>query len=670
MRRLSHATSSLGVPATVALVLLIAVLPTSRPPATVATPGPSLGSLAVVPAAPRPAAGATLDNEGLTPTLAGFAWTKSTSPLFSSYAVFESTDGAGGPWALQANLTSTSENYSWAYALTPGGASWWEVKTWTDYLLIYSSSTSNVVEVEQPLDAHLVADQPGPSEVELNWTNNASYGGNVSFGSYELFESVNGSAPTQLEALTSVSDRNVAIDDLSAGTSYGFYAATLDWAGSAASHRTFATDSNSISVGTPAALQGTVQAEPGAVDVGQKVAFSCLGLGGVAPYSYNWSFGNGQLGNGSSPSYVYPTAGSFNATCSVQDGTRAVANSTALVVVSPTFHASVSVDDLRAAPGTVLKFTANTTGGPDAAGTLLWNFGDGSLSSSATPTHAFERPGEYNVSLTATDANGAIADAGLTVNVTSVVATAHGNLSEAQLGDPVGFSAAASGGAGGPYNYTWSFGDGTRGYGSALTHAFRTVGQFSPTVTARDALGGESVTNLTTVAVYGALTANISLSLTAPITGQTVDLSAVAAGGADEYTCAWGFGDGSKATGCTTSHSWSRAGTFTVNLTVTDPLAGTRTTSAKLVVSLARPSVGPTAAGPGPAPWFDSWLFVTLVALLLAAVVGLAYYLQRRRSSKLTKKPPEQSKCATCGAGVGHGTLVCPVCGRPTKRAP
>jgi PKD repeat protein len=51
--------------------------------------------------------------------------------------------------------------------------------------------------------------------------------------------------------------------------------------------------------------------------------------------------------------------------------------------------------------------------------TYNWTFGDGAVSSDPAPSHAFTAPGDYQVSVTAIDANGATASGSLTFTVSA-----------------------------------------------------------------------------------------------------------------------------------------------------------------------------------------------------------------------------------------------------------
>lgn len=88
-------------------------------------------------------------------------------------------------------------------------------------------------------------------------------------------------------------------------------------------------------------------------------------------------------------------------------------------------------------------------------------------------------------------------------------------------------------------------------------------------------------------------------SFTANATGLTLALDATAStaqGGASIAASAWDLGDGTTATGPTTTHTFTAAGTYTVTLTVTDSTGLTATTSRSVTLTAPPPAQGPVLA--------------------------------------------------------------------------
>ncbi len=89
-----------------------------------------------------------------------------------------------------------------------------------------------------------------------------------------------------------------------------------------------------------------------------------------------------------------------------------------------------------------------------------------------------------------------------------------------------------------------------------------------------------TVTQTVTVAGVASPTANFTLSPDAPGVNQQVFVDANASKAAPGRTITrydWNFGDGGFGSGVTESHRFTRAGAFTVSLTVTDSAGKTGT---------------------------------------------------------------------------------------------
>ena len=121
---------------------------------------------------------------------------------------------------------------------------------------------------------------------------------------------------------------------------------------------------------------------------------------------------------------------------------------------------------------------------------------------------------------------------------------------------------------------TWDFGDGTRDSGTTVSHSFRATGTFVVTMTVADAFNRTaSISQQITVGPGTNPTAAFTTSPAAPRVGEQVNFNAAASRPAPGRTIRsydWDFGDGTTGSGVTAQHSYSRSGTFTVTLVVTD----------------------------------------------------------------------------------------------------
>jgi PKD repeat protein len=94
------------------------------------------------------------------------------------------------------------------------------------------------------------------------------------------------------------------------------------------------TDILSGSTGSPQALSTSFTYTPATPNTGSAVAFTGSATGGKAPYSYSWSFGDGTLATGASPTHTFPKAGTYSVTETVTDSNSSTTTSTRQVTVS------------------------------------------------------------------------------------------------------------------------------------------------------------------------------------------------------------------------------------------------------------------------------------------------------------------------------------------------
>ncbi len=259
------------------------------------------------------------------------------------------------------------------------------------------------------------------------------------------------------------------------------------------------TDSNSVTESktvtesvNPAPSVNNPTASPNPTDVGVPVDFSTTVWGGVGALICNWSFGDSSSATGCSTSHLYVSPGPFYASVTVTDG---------LSITSPSKSVTVTVNDRPTVnfafgpsspfAGDVVTFTAIPTEG-NGPFSFSWDLGDG-FSASENPTiHAYDLPGNYDVTVTVTDNAGvtAIASYKMTVLIPPLAGDFTFSPASPSAGQSVNFTASATGGLP-PYNsLKWRFGDGSlEGTGNPATHAYATAMTFTVTLTFRDARG-------------------------------------------------------------------------------------------------------------------------------------------------------------------------------------
>jgi PKD repeat protein len=343
--------------------------------------------------------------------------------------------------------------------------------------------------------------------------------------------------------------------------------------------------------------------ETGGVNAPAAVSFTSTPSGGLAPYAYAWTFGDGTSGSGQNPVHTYAAAGTYIANLTVTDANGATASAAALTItIHGPLAATAGASPLAGDAPLTVAFTARGAGGT-APYTYSWAFGDGSTSTSQNPSHVYSGAGIFTATLTVTDASAATATATATVVVSpSLLASSSANVTTGAAPLAVNFTGATGGGLG-PFTYTWTFGDGQASTNQNPVHTFAAAGTYTVNLSVTDANLVRASAAPLTISVLVPLSANAS---SGPRSGDApfdVAFSGSAAGGAAPYSYAWTFGDGTTSTAQNPGHIFTAAGTYTVSLTVTD--AGARTASASALTITVSPVLNlsdSASTGGGDAP--------------------------------------------------------------------
>ena len=164
------------------------------------------------------------------------------------------------------------------------------------------------------------------------------------------------------------------------------------------------------------------------------------------------------------------------------------------------------------------------------------------------------------------------------------------NDSPTLLGGATAFTATIT--TGNNVTYTWSFGDGTSGSGTAQSHEYSTVGTYVAVVTAVNSRGTltKSVTvNVNDVGITGLQVTSSGVTVLGNSTRFTASVSV---GSNVVYT--WNFGDGNNAVGAKVTHNYAVIGNYTASVTATNN-AGSANKSTSVVVKTTEEFLPPTA---------------------------------------------------------------------------
>jgi PKD repeat protein len=232
-------------------------------------------------------------------------------------------------------------------------------------------------------------------------------------------------------------------------------------------------------------------------------------LGGTAPFEvvfdaskstdpddniveFKWDFdGDGQSdAAGTTASYVYKTAGSYNATLTAIDAADNESTNILVVrVAAQDLTARLTADTLEGNAPLAVTFDASASSYPDGQITSYeWDFGDGSpkLISAAKVSYKYDAIGTFTATVTAKASDGKTSTAELVINVRPIALQACFIPSLEQGNAPleVEFDPRCSQGA--VAKYLWDFGDGTTSRTRKPIHSFDKPGSYQVTLEVTD----------------------------------------------------------------------------------------------------------------------------------------------------------------------------------------
>ncbi|MHB9287018.1 PKD domain-containing protein [Halobacteriales archaeon Cl-PHB] len=219
-----------------------------------------------------------------------------------------------------------------------------------------------------------------------------------------------------------------------------------------------------------------------------------------------------------------------------------------------------------------------------------WDFdGDGEVDSdSTTPIATFAYPanGTSVATLTVTDAAGYSDTATVEIGVdgNEPVAEAGEDVS-VQPGETVTLDGSASTDDIGIASYEWDFGDDATDVGEVVTHVYADPGTYTVTLTVTDGVGNNDSDTLTVTIDGEKPTPDAGAQNRHGKVDEVLGFDASAStdnGGIASYQ--WTFGDGTTATGVTTSHAYDAADIYTVTLTVVDFAGNEASTDVEVTV--------------------------------------------------------------------------------------
>ncbi|MEQ9299361.1 MAG: Ig-like domain-containing protein [Cyclobacteriaceae bacterium] len=212
----------------------------------------------------------------------------------------------------------------------------------------------------------------------------------------------------------------------------------------------------------------------------------------VIPDTWFWQFGDGNTSTLQNPVHNYTSTGSFTVSLTIVDTITGISDMhTDLVEVSVVNAEFTGAPLFGCGPLTTTFSDGSSINGPGTIESSAWNFGDGSTSTDQNPSHTYNDPGVYTVSLTVTSSTGC-SNTRTRTNYVQVIGPDvdfqidPGYTPETCLPQNIPFKDLTIFGA--PIiSYTWDFGDGgtSSDFGNT-SHEYTTEGQFDVSLTVTD----------------------------------------------------------------------------------------------------------------------------------------------------------------------------------------
>ena len=141
---------------------------------------------------------------------------------------------------------------------------------------------------------------------------------------------------------------------------------------------------------------------PTSVQVGESATYAATVNEEEAdrPLSYQWRFGDGNIGSGLTASHTYSEPGTYTVSFTASNDVGEASESLTVEVTSlpqPAQIASVNANPNPAEAGQTVRFSSNVEGNSPI--TYSWSFGDGGSAMGQSPTYTYDEAGQYTARL-------------------------------------------------------------------------------------------------------------------------------------------------------------------------------------------------------------------------------------------------------------------------------
>ncbi|MBT3209164.1 MAG: PKD domain-containing protein [Bacteroidetes bacterium] len=284
-------------------------------------------------------------------------------------------------------------------------------------------------------------------------------------------------------------------------------------------------------------------------------------------YITTWDLGDGTIiTNQNIVNHTYPGSGTFTITYTVEDLNNPYCTESSTITIE-LGNCNIAAQLSWNAWGLEANFSTFNSSGYD----LVWDFGDTTFTNIATPAYTFDSTGTYYVSLLITEPGNPYCSDFIDTNIFVDACVSNGSFTYSGIELEIDFQTQYYWDTAN-YYIEWQFGDGS---GSVAyndnfpTHTYISSGQYNVTCIIQDLNDSNCAdTLIQTITVYPPCI--VDAAFTWIDNGDwSFDFSTITTYSGD-YTFEWNFGDGTSSTaGQAVNHIYNSAGTYSVNLIVT-----------------------------------------------------------------------------------------------------
>ena len=283
------------------------------------------------------------------------------------------------------------------------------------------------------------------------------------------------------------------------------------------------------------------------------------------PTSWLWNFGDGQTSTEQNPTHTYAKEATYTVTLTAKNqfgqDTKVM---TDLITVGKGPAVDFTADKTTVGVGRYVTFTDLSANSPT---NWVWEFGDGSVGTSAKPDHIYQKTGVYDVTLTAS--NPAVTNSRTKNQYITVLNIPRSDFvaDKTRGGAPMSVQFTDKS-LGEPTSWNWDFGDGATSTDKNPTHTYTTLGTYTVALTVSNTNGKDTTSKegyiVTTLAPVASFMVDQRLGK-APFIVQFKDLSTN-----NPTSWSWQFGDGTSSSEQNPRHIYPQVGAYDVRLTVSN----------------------------------------------------------------------------------------------------